>query len=104
MNAKERIEWLNARDPLHQWKVGQDVYCLHCEAVFKAEDIGEDAEGLLGCPLCGATPLDLHSEPWWREDLTEEKLEHVWRVEPIRATPGQPRKLPPSAEDRIGLN
>jgi hypothetical protein len=68
MTANERIEWLNARDPLHQWKVGQDVYCLHCDGVFKAEAVAVDGEGDPCCPLClGATPLDFHPAPWWRE-------------------------------------
>lgn len=100
MNAKERVRWLNARDPLHQWKVGQDVYCLHCEAVFKAEDVGEAADGLPECPLCDATPLDFHEQPFWREDLVGEKIVrgraiYIWRVEPICAVLGQPRTLPP---------
>ena len=97
MNAEERVRWLNARDPLHKWKVGQDVYCLHCDAVFKAEDVGEDFDGLPECPLCDATPMDFHALPWWREDLTEEcegGERYRWRGQPIRATPGRPGKLP----------
>jgi hypothetical protein len=100
MNAEERVRWLNARDPLHKWKVGQDIYCLHCDAVFKVEDVGEDSDGLPECPLCDATPLDFHTEPWWREDLVEQTprkydVKNTWRVEPIRAVAGQPGTLPP---------
>lgn len=92
MNAKDRVEWFNVRDPLNKWKVGQDVYCLHCEAVFKAEDIGVDSDGLPECPSCGATPLDLHHVPWWREDLTNDSKQ--WLVPPIRAVAGRVGKLP----------
>ena len=67
MNAHERVEWLNERDPLHEWRVGQDVFCLHCDGVFKAEAVGEDTDGLPECPNCGATPLDFHPTPWWRD-------------------------------------
>jgi hypothetical protein len=100
MNAKDRVRWLNARDPLHKWSVGQDVYCLHCEAVFKAEDVGEDFDNLPECPLCKATPLDFFTEPFWREDLIDQKVVgdrfvNTWRVPPICAVPGQPRVLPP---------
>jgi hypothetical protein len=41
MNANRRIEWLNERDPLHQWRAGQDVFCLHCDQAFKAEAVGK---------------------------------------------------------------
>lgn len=64
MNKQEKVSWYTERDPFYEWVVGQDVYCLHCDAVFKAEDIGVDSEDLPECPLCGATPLDLHPVPW----------------------------------------
>jgi hypothetical protein len=102
MNNEARIEWLNARDPLNKWAVGDDVYCLHCDAVFKAEDVGEDTDGLPECPLCTATSLDFHTLPWWREDLVDEtsgRALYKWRVPRIRATPGQPRELPPAPQD-----
>lgn len=67
MNAHQRVEWLNERDPLHLWCVGQDIFCLHCDKAFKAEAVGEDADALPECPHCGATPLDFHPEPWWRD-------------------------------------
>jgi NAD-dependent SIR2 family protein deacetylase len=47
--------------------VGQDVHCLHCDQAFKAEAVGEDTDGLPECPRCGATPLDFHPTPWWRD-------------------------------------
>jgi hypothetical protein len=103
MNAQERIEWLNARDPLHQWKNGQDIYCFHCEAVFKAEDVGEDGDDPC-CPRCeGATPIDFFHLPWWREDLTLEASgshRYIWLVNPIVATPGNPHLLPAHPSER----
>jgi hypothetical protein len=103
MNAEERVRWLNARDPLHKWKVDSDVYCFHCEAVFKAEDVGEDYDFLPECPLCDATPIDFSHEPWWRNDLVEQiprkyNCRIKWRVMPIRAIRGRPRELPPRKE------
>lgn len=105
MNAKDRVDWLNVRMPWQKWEVGQDIYCLHCDAVFKAEDVGEDHEGLPECPLCDATPLDFHDKPFWREDLVEQavvrgRLVNIWKAEPILATPGQPRQLPPESFER----
>lgn len=94
---------MNDRDPVHEWKCGQDVYCLHCDAVFKAEDVGEDSEGLPECPLCDATPLDFFPLPFWRDDLTvavSEPEQYRWKVPAIRATPGQPGTLPLSPWDQ----
>lgn len=67
MNAEERISWLNQRDPCHIWRIGQQVHCLHCEGVFKAEDVATDSEGDPTCPHClDSTPIDFHRKPWWR--------------------------------------
>lgn len=99
-NEEKKVQWLNDRDPLNKWSVGEDVYCLHCDGVFKAEDVGKDTDGLPECPRCGATPLDFAGAPWWREDLVEEKTHYSWLVQPIRATPGQPGQLPPSSTNR----
>jgi hypothetical protein len=67
--------------------------------------VGEDSADDPECPLCGATPLDLHTEPWWREDLIDQKvvrdrLVNTWRVPPICAVPGQPRVLPAQTDSR----
>jgi hypothetical protein len=101
MNAKEKVRWLNARDPLQKWSVGEDVYCLHCDGVFKVDDVSPDYAGYPECPVChGATPIDFHKLPWWRDDLVEQtatkyRMVNTWRVEPIRATLGHPSTLPP---------
>lgn len=60
------------------------------------------SDGLPECPLCDATPLDFHEEPWWREDLMDQtvvrgRLVNAWIVEPIRAISGQPKELPPKS-------
>jgi hypothetical protein len=100
MNLSERVQWLNARDPLHKWRVNHDVYCLHCDGVFKAEDIVCDDEGFPTCPVCRAsTPIDFARLPWWRIDLVDEQIVcnrevYTWRAKPIRAIRGQPRQLP----------
>ena len=99
-DAEKRVQWFSKRDPFRTWSVGEDVYCLHCDGVFKAEDIGEDTDGLPECPRCGATPLDLAEAPWWREDLISEEARYKWLVQPIRATPGQPAQLPSPAHER----
>jgi hypothetical protein len=100
MNAEETVAWLNERDPLRQWSAGDDVYCLHCDGVFKAEDVACDHEGDPTCPLCiSSTPLDFDEIPWWREDLVdqtadEKEIHNQWRVKPICAEPGKPGRLP----------
>jgi hypothetical protein len=100
MNAKERVEWLNERDPLRQWSVGDDVFCLHCDGVFKAEDVACDHEGDPTCPLCNSsTPLDFAEIPWWREDLVKQRpdnyrMVNTWRVKPVQAIAGKPGHLP----------
>ena len=100
MNAEARVKWLNERDPINQWSVGDDVYCLHCDGVFKAEDVGCDDEADPTCPVCkSSTPLDFAHLPWWREDLVEQtpgecEMINKWRVEPITAESGKPKVLP----------
>jgi hypothetical protein len=66
VNVQDRVAWFNSVDPLHEWHVGQDVHCLHCEGSFKAEDVKQDADGLACCPLagCDGSPLDFSREPW----------------------------------------
>ncbi len=97
LSAAERVAWLNEEDPFHQWAVGQDVYCLHCDGVFKAEDVACDREGDPTCPVChSSTPLDFFALPWWREDLVKSvdgEEQHAWKVEPIHAIPGKPRSI-----------
>jgi hypothetical protein len=101
MNAKEKVRWFNARDPLNKWSVGKDVYCLQCDAIFKAQDVIEDIEGDPNCPLClQSSPVNFFKEPWWRPDLIEQsatkyRMTNTWIVKPIRATAGKPTWLPP---------
>lgn len=106
MKPNERVRWFNARDPLHKWTVGQDVYCLHCDGVFKAEDVFEDEDGDPNCPVCRrSSPIDFFPLPFWREDLTKPvkgPQQYIWRVSPIVATPGKPGVLPPPP--RVDLN
>jgi hypothetical protein len=102
MTPAARAKWLNKVSPTNKWRLGDDVFCLHCDALFKAEDVACDDEGDPTCPLChSSTPLDFHHMPWWREDLCKQldaELEtdeqHAWKVEPIHATPGQPFRVP----------
>ena len=100
MNTEEKISWLNERDPLRQWSVGDDVFCLHCDGVFKAEDVASDFEGDPTCPVCiSSTPLDFAEIPWWRDDLVSEKwnkndITRKWRNKPMRAVAGKPGRLP----------
>jgi hypothetical protein len=100
MNAKERVDWLNKRDPLHQWSVDDDIFCLHCDGIFKAQDVAQDIEADPTCPVCHtSSPIDFREIPWWREDLVEQSADHEgvfneWRVEPIHAEAGKPCRLP----------
>ena len=81
MNAEERVSWLNENDRLRRWSVGEDVFCLHCHGVFKAEDVACDYVGDPTCPLCiSSTPLDFAKIP-------------CRRVEPARAVAGKPGRL-----------
>jgi hypothetical protein len=93
MNAKESVDWLNERDPIREWSVDADVFCLHCDGMFKAQDVACDSEGDPTCPVCrDSTPLDFHGIPWWREDLVDDKEE--WRIKALEAEPGKPGCLP----------
>lgn len=99
MNSNETVKWLNQRDPLHEWSTDDDVFCLHCDGVFKVQDVARDHEDDPICPVCEAsTPLDFHKIPWWREDLVDQTADregplNLWRVEPITAQPGKPSRL-----------
>ncbi len=79
---------------------------MHCDGVFKAQDVFEDEDSDPNCPVCKrSSPIDFHPLPWWREDLTAEvsgPQQHIWRVSPIVATPGKPSVLPPP--ERVDLN
>ena len=97
LNAADRAAWLDGASPTGSWSQGDDIYCLHCDGVFKAEDVACDREGDPTCPLCqSATPLDFHGLPWWRDDLVDEDDDgaHSWKGAPITATPGKPARLP----------
>lgn len=98
LSPKERANWLHERRAFGHWAEGDDVFCLHCDGVFKAEDVDCDPEGDPTCPVCHtSTPLDFDHLPWWRGDLTKgpnAEAGYVWSVTPIRATPGEPGRLP----------
>jgi hypothetical protein len=67
MESAGRAEWLSQVSPTNVWAFGDDVFCLHCDGLFKAEDVACDNEGDPTCPLChSSTPLDFHRLPWWR--------------------------------------
>jgi hypothetical protein len=55
MNAEEKVSWLNAHARPRRWKVGEDVRCLLCGAVFKAERTISDFVGEPTCPYCIAS-------------------------------------------------
>ncbi len=77
MNAEEKVSWLNEQDALRRWSVGEDVLCLLCKGVFKAEDVASDFVGDPTCPLCiSSTPLDFAEV-----------------VKPVRAVAGKPGRL-----------
>lgn len=107
MNVEEKISWLNENDPLRQWSVGADVFCLHCDGVFKAEDVASDFVGDPTCPVCiGSTPLDFAEIPWWRDDLVSEKWNkngyvRKWLNQPICAVAGKPGRLPERGREFI---
>lgn len=99
MNAEQRIEWLNERDPLHVWTANSDVFCLHCDGVFKAQDVASQYDEPT-CPVCRTSGVrDFGELPWWREDLiaeteTEHGFKRNWIGKPIQAVAGQPGRLP----------
>jgi len=102
MNAKEKVDWFNEVDPLHTWSVDDDVFCLHCDGVFKAQDVARDRDGLAECPVChDGSPLDFSDKPWWREDLVHQEVDkagyeliNTWIGKPITAIAGKPGTLP----------
>lgn len=97
MEPTARAAWLDSVSPLSSWALGDDIFCLHCDAVFKAEDVACDADGDPTCPLCkSSTPLDFHVIPWWRDDLIDEDEEvgWSWKGAPVSAIQGKPRTLP----------
>ncbi len=100
MTAEQKIEWLNDSDPFHVWAVNNDVFCLHCDGVFKAQDVACDGNDEPTCPVCkGSSVVDFHGVPWWREDLTAEGDEgYEWRMVPIIAMAARPTRLPSEKE------
>ncbi|HZV36803.1 MAG TPA: hypothetical protein VFB72_19655 [Verrucomicrobiae bacterium] len=98
-----RVNWLDDVSPTQSWKLGDDVFCLHCDAIFKAEDVACDTDGDPTCPACqSSTPLDFHHMPWWREDLCQEvdsDEQYAWKGKPLHATPGKPDRLPKSEKN-----
>ena len=59
MNSEEKVSWLNAHAGPRKWKVGEDVRCRLCGALFKAERTAIDFVGEPTCPHCiGSTAGD----------------------------------------------
>ena len=98
LTPAEKAEWLDEVSPTGSWALRDDVFCLHCDAVFKAEDVACDDEGDPTCPVCRtSTPLDFHRLPWWREDLIDETDDgRKWKGQTITAMPGNPRQISPT--------
>jgi hypothetical protein len=94
----ERAEWLSDLSPLKSWHVGDDVFCLRCDGIWKAEDVACNNNGDPTCPVClKGTPLVFFHSPWWREDLVAERYgvsHYEWAGKTLRAEPGRPRKVP----------
>jgi hypothetical protein len=55
-----------ARHPLTN-DLSAEWYCLHCDG---AHDGAAMARNLWHCPHCGATPIDIFSEPFWNKAST----------------------------------
>lgn len=106
MTTTEKVNWLNERDPFRDWSVDDDVFCLHCDGVFKVQDVACRSGDCPTCPVChDGTPLDFAEIPWWREDLVSERANkhgfvRKWRGEPVRAVAGKPGQLPPRKAKR----
>jgi hypothetical protein len=69
---EQKVDWLNERDPFHQWAVGDDIYCFHCEKIFKAENVVRDKYHDPNCPHCvGSSPMDFigRGSTLWPDDL-----------------------------------
>lgn len=52
-----------AEHPLHNG-VSDTWWCTHCDGTFKSRQV---TANLFHCPNCLASPLDIHTSPWWRE-------------------------------------
>jgi hypothetical protein len=100
MTVEQKIEWLNERDPFRVWALESDVFCLHCDGVFKAQDVACDGYDEATCPVCRTSgPVDFAELPWWREDLTAKARNgYEWRLVPMGSTAGRPGRLPPQKE------
>lgn len=55
MNAAEKVSWLNAHARPRKWRVGENVRCRLCGAVFKAEQTAQDIVGEPTCSHCIAS-------------------------------------------------
>jgi hypothetical protein len=98
-----RVAYFNREDFLHQWKVGDLVWCLHChDKCFKAEDIAFDDQGRVECPLCrsGSVP-DFSREPWDESLVVKVPADSpsgysfTFKVPPVPSVPLHPRQLVP---------
>jgi hypothetical protein len=45
-------------------------FCLHCDHRSTGAEM---AANMWHCPECNATPIDMHSSPWWKEPFPEPK-------------------------------
>ena len=53
----------HAEHPLHRG-VSDTWWCMHCDGSFTSRQI---TANLFHCPTCLASPLDIHTSPWWLE-------------------------------------
>ena len=101
MTAEQKIEWLNDRDPIHVWAVDSDVFCLHCDGMFKAQDVACDGDNEPTCPVCkGSSVIDFHGIPWWRDDLVADDDGYEWRLVRFAAIAGCPGRLPRQKDEK----
>jgi hypothetical protein len=98
LGPAQRAEWLSDHSPLRNWSVGDDVFCFHCDGIWKAEDVACNDHGEPTCPVClKGGPVGLFHSPWWRDDLVAERFgvsRYEWAGRTLRAEPGNPRRVP----------
>ena len=47
--------------------VSAEWHCMHCDGPSTGAEL---ARNMWHCPKCGASPLDVHSPPWWNESVS----------------------------------
>ena len=49
--------------------ISAEWFCLHCDTRSTGPQM---AANMFHCPKCGATPLDMHTSAWWKEQAPPE--------------------------------